>query len=301
MKIGVVGGGALGLLFAARCCEVANVSLITRRREQAEEVLSQGLVYHWQGNKSLHFPHAASISEAAEYDWEWLLIMVKQHQIDESFLQQLKPLVNAGTKLLCFQNGIGHMERLQSIVEINSLFAAVTTEAAHKQNARTVYHTGRGLTRMESDTAASDLIKILNGAGFNTEMSKNMDSIIWSKLLINAVINPLTAILKVRNGQLLSSQQWLQLMEQLLHEGCEVADKSGIANVPEIWQQLLEVCHQTAQNESSMLQDIKNGRKTEIDAINGIIIQRAKQLQISVPAHETIYRLIKGIEAGGIV
>lgn len=328
MKIGFIGGGALGLLFAALCSEHLTVTLMTRRQEQADIIQQQGILYQCGSEERVFFPDTISmdtaIAEAALENpiekWDCLFLMVKQFHVDDRLLQQLGQLVTSQTKLICFQNGIGHREKLSSLLDLQHLQLAVTTEAAKKQGERIVLHTGRGITRWGSaqgdtinvsviEKVGPEWINILNNAGFKTKMSKNLNSVIWNKLLINSVINPLTAILRVKNGQLLQSQAIIHLMKSLLEEGIRVAERQGIPTDPKLWEQLLEVCKQTAENESSMLQDIKHGngnksesgsgRRTEIDSINGSLIKLSKQLDVKIPVHEAVYQLIKGIEAGG--
>lgn len=127
-------------------------------------------------------------------------------------------------------------------------------------------------------------------------MSKNMEIRIWSKLVINAVINPLTAILRVKNGELLESAWTRELMLDLYREACLVAEAKDIQLPDDLWQTILTVCEATSRNHSSMLQDIEQSRTTEIDRINGSLLQMAEELNLDLPAHRTVYRLVKALE-----
>lgn len=242
-------------------------------------------------------------AEADAVEADWLFLMVKQKDISVSLMEGMKRITGTKTKLLCFQNGIGHAERLAEYFEPDQIYVSVTTEAARKTSPRIVEHTGKGITWIGKDRipineteSAETLINLLNNAGFKAALSNNTNSIVWNKLLVNAVINPLTAILRVKNGELLSSPHYLSIMKQLLDEGRSVAETQGIELDGQLWERLLEVCLLTAENSSSMLQDLVNGRETEVDWINGSIIRLAHDNGINVPTHETVYHLVKGQE-----
>ncbi|NDI33680.1 2-dehydropantoate 2-reductase [Chengkuizengella sediminis] len=308
MKFCIVGGGSLGLLLTAKYT-LANIPvvLITRTKEQAKIIRRYGL--QLTEEKREHAANFAcySMVEIKENDvdlnLDWIFLMVKQHHINLSLGQDISTLMKAHTKLLCFQNGIGHEEKLSSWIPSNKIYLAITTEAAKKNSAHKVEHTGKGniwigqeSQKSESfDKSEKKLIKSLSDAGFKAQMTNNMSSIIWNKLLINSVINPLTAILKVSNGKLLTSENWMQLMKNLLEEGKLVAKAAGIETEVHLWDQLIEVCQKTSNNTSSMLQDILEGRETEIDRINGGLIRLASDYKIDVPNHQVVFNMVKGL------
>lgn len=193
---------------------------------------------------------------------------------------------------------------------LRTVFAAVTTEGALKPAGNEVVHTGVGATwigavhsegegGMAQDEAQKKLAELLNLAGFDTFLSKDITSRVWQKLIMNSAINPLTAILQVHNGELLKRREALQLMRALYDEAAATAAKLGLAVDPDLWEQLLDVCRKTAGNRSSMLQDVLAGRTTEIDYITGGIIREAERAGLAVPSHHTVYLLVKAMEAGG--
>ncbi|MFS1513484.1 2-dehydropantoate 2-reductase [Chengkuizengella sp. SCS-71B] len=308
MKFCIVGGGSLGLLLTAKYT-LANIPvvLITRTKDQAEIIRAHGL--QLAEGKREHAANFAcySIVEVKEndleFDLDWIFLMVKQHHINLSLGQDISTLMKEQTKLLCFQNGIGHEEKLSSWIPRDKIYLAITTEAAKKNAAHSVVHTGKGIIWIGQESQKSEffdksekkLMKSLSDAGFKPQMTNNMSSIIWNKLLINSVINPLTAILKVSNGELLSSENWVQLMKNLLEEGKLVARAAGIKTDEQLWDQLIEVCQKTSNNSSSMLQDILEGRETEIDRINGSLIRLASEYKIEIPTHQVVYNMVKGV------
>jgi 2-dehydropantoate 2-reductase len=314
LRIKIVGAGALGLLFANQLSSTeAQIELITHTEYQSDALKRNGL-HFMDTNKESTVPievysifsdrWIADLSEPVD----WLLLMVKQKDINEPLLERLLQLATHETRLLCFQNGIGHKELLEQRFPSNQLYAAITTEAALKLSNHSVRHTGRGITwlgRMEESNADSDefdekeimLHSLLIKAGFEVFLSKKMISYIWNKLLINAVINPITAIMQINNGGLLQSSYLLELMRSLLEEGRSVAQKKGIETEANIWEQLLLVCERTSENQSSMMKDIAQGRTTEIEWINGALLRQANKFKLEIPAHETVYRMVKHLES----
>jgi 2-dehydropantoate 2-reductase len=314
MRIKMVGAGALGLLFASRLSSTkAHIELITHTERQSAALKSNGLLF-MDTNKDSTVPIDAYSIVSDKSDTkhsdpaDWIFLMVKQKDIREPLLEQLSLMAGAKTRLLCFQNGIGHMELLAQRFPSSRLYAAITTEAALKLSDHSVRHTGSGATwfgRMEESDVDSDefdemeimLQTLLIKAGFEVFLSKKIISYIWNKLLINSVINPITAIMQINNGGLLQSEYLMQLMRSLFEEGRAVAHIRGIETEANLWEQLLLVCRRTSENHSSMMKDLVQGRTTEIEWINGALIRHADQFKLSIPAHETVYRMVKHLES----
>ncbi|PYI54598.1 ketopantoate reductase family protein [Paenibacillus flagellatus] len=317
MNIVCVGAGSIGMLAAAKLAAAgADVALVARTERQAALLNGEGLALRQGDTETVCRVPAYSFERLAEdrlperlEGADWIMLTVKQQHLSEPLLALLGAMAagNGGGRLLCFQNGIGHAERLSRFVHPSRLFLAVTTEGAKKLSGREVAHTGAGSTWIgpafgndepgtaspEIDNAQKKAVKTLNEAGFRTFPSNQMMEIVWNKLLINAVVNPLTALLRVRNGELLATERRIGLMRRLLDEGTAVAKACGIPVRDDVWEQIVDVCAKTADNASSMLQDVSSGRPTEIDWINGAIVERARRFGIPVPVHETVCDLVK--------
>jgi 2-dehydropantoate 2-reductase len=314
VQIRIIGAGALGMLFASQLSSTnVQLKLITHTNIQRDILKRNGLKSIENVQEKIHIIETCCM-DSVEFNTsssetvDWIFLMVKQKDITESLLKRLSALSLQETRIVCFQNGIGHMELLKTVFPVNRLYAAVTTEAALKLSDQTVRHTGKGKTwigRIEEtynnanifDEQEIMLQNLLAEAGFEVFLSKKMISLIWNKLLINAIINPITAIMQINNGALLHSIHLMDLMKALFDEGCLVARKMGIKTADDLWKQLLQVCEKTADNQSSMMKDIIEGRSTEIDWINGALLGYAEKLGMALPAHQTIYRMIKHLES----
>ncbi|MDR9853017.1 2-dehydropantoate 2-reductase [Paenibacillus sp. VCA1] len=320
MTIDLIGGGSLGLLYGGKLAAAGVEARIwCRTAEQAKELNSKGiLIRNAAGDcciRAVPGTFAAGTLEEFAPAWSqkpgrWMMLMTKQKDTEEACLMSAAKLLGdkqaAGNPpgVVCFQNGFGHMERLQKILPGWPLYAAVTTEGAKRTASHEVVHAGAGTTwigaggeRLDgrNEKRLEDLAEMLQNAGFSAVLANDMDSRIYRKLLINAVINPLTALWNIRNGELLVSDVRLQAMRQLLDEALAVYDAYGIPWEEDIWDQILDVCRATADNTSSMLKDVQDGAETEVDWINGAIIALAQKAGMRAPAHELIAALVKGL------
>jgi 2-dehydropantoate 2-reductase len=159
---------------------------------------------------------------------------------------------------------------------------------------------GEGLISISADSRLLPLIRRFEQAGFEIHTSENTDALVWAKLVINAAINPLTAILGITNGELLQRPSARALMGACAQEVVRVAHALHI-RLPyqDAVGQVEKVSKETAQNHSSMLQDIGRGAPTEIEAINGEIVRRAERLGVDTPVNYTLWQLVKAL-AGGL-
>jgi 2-dehydropantoate 2-reductase len=129
---------------------------------------------------------------------------------------------------------------------------------------------------------------------------ENVESQVWGKLVISSAINPLTALLRVKNGELLERPSARALMGELAHETASVAKTLGVAlPFPDSERAVEEVVQRTAENQSSMLQDVLRGAETEIDAINGAVLRLAEKGNLQVPVNRTVWSLVKAIPVRG--
>ncbi|MFC4808273.1 ketopantoate reductase family protein [Paenibacillus sp. GCM10023250] len=311
MNIIIVGAGALGLLYGARLARAGHgVALLTRSDGQAAILNAQGLLYkEATGAETRIGVPAASVSRFADsgargaFGADWAVLAVKQPQIDAALLADLERLLQGGVPLLALQNGVGHMERLAEALPGSPVYAAVTTEGALKTDTRTVRHTGAGRLvfgpwdgrRAAGAEAQKMLLDALADAGIEANLSNEIKDQVFLKLLLNAVINPLTAIYQVKNGELPRDPYRLRLMRALHDESEAILRAAGLRSGEAHWERLLSVCAATSDNESSMLRDVRAGRMTEIDWINGGISGYAKRLGLSSRMNDAVLALVKAL------
>lgn len=306
LRIMIVGAGSIGLMYASRLARSGiPVSLMTRSDSQASALNKYGITLEEQGSVSQIPVQAFSIDGnywiPNEQDWIWLT--VKQPHLNDNFLHKLSSLGAQGASLLGLQNGIGHMEKLSAALPGTPLYAAVSTEGALRINETTVHHTGQGILTFGGWPSPANvanetqkmLVEALDLAGIEAELSNEMFNRLYNKLLINAVINPLTAIFGVKNGDLPQDSTRKKLMAALHAESAAILTAAGWQGSEDSWERLLTICKQTARNESSMFRDVKAGRMTEVDWINGGITELAKRLNMQSPLNDAMTVLIKSL------
>ncbi|WP_340398925.1 2-dehydropantoate 2-reductase [Paenibacillus sp. FSL H8-0079] len=318
MIIDIVGAGSLGLLYGGKLLAAGNeVRFWTRTSAQADLLSRDGVTIVEQDGKIHIQPdqiQAKPINELSD-TWErtpgeWLLLMVKQTSIDE-FIHEVGPLKDHVINIACFQNGMGHLEKLQAALPHSLICSAITTEGAKRAQYQ-VTRAGAGETRLgrrnipiEAPTSIEEertftLSRLLQQAGFDCTVSNEIDKLIYRKLLINAVINPLTALWRISNGELIIKEDRKKLMRQLYDETLVIYSASGIRLDQDMWEQLIGVCHSTATNTSSMLADVLQGRGTEVGSINGHIVRMAQKSGLAAPTHEILLHLIEGMQPEGV-
>jgi len=200
--------------------------------------------------------------------------------------------------VLTLQNGLGNVETLCSMVGSARVLVGVTSEGATALGEGHVRHAGTGATCLGAWTSSSpeEAVNALRNAGFDVEATEAPGQLVWEKVAVNAAINPLTAILNVPNGMLLELKDVRQLMRDLVVEAAKVASTEGYRFAQSLVETTEEVCRNTASNISSMLQDIRAGKPTEIDAISGEILRRAQLASLPAPRTRVVYQLVRGLE-----
>jgi 2-dehydropantoate 2-reductase len=292
MKIGIIGAGSIGLLLASYLSKAFSITLYTRTTEQAKEINDHGL-YLLKGAEKFK----SDIFALPIINWtgteDLTIVAVKQYQLD-SLLRKLNE-ANSHQALLFLQNGMRHLELLAKLQSEN-IFVGSIEHGAQKLNANTVRHNGEGkinvaVFRGES-TKLVDFAKKVPET-FPINIKDDYYKILVNKLIINAVINPLTALLRVKNGELIDNPFYYTALSNLFSEIAYILEIDQPENLQK---QLINICEKTADNYSSMLKDVEAKRKTEVDAILGYLLAEAKRQEKKAPLVESYYSLIKGKE-----
>lgn len=318
MEFHVIGAGALGLLYGAKLSLAGHhVTFHTRTNEQATRLNVEGIILS-ENNQHIHIKSndikAYSIEnplQQLEKSPDWIIIAVKQWQVDDDLIIKIKNLALQDVAIVCLQNGIGLADSLIHSGIQNSVYSIVTTEGAKRTQNNEVLHTGKGNTIVgvagigikpdknsnEVDEKGEFLAKIFHGAGFTALLSNKIDREIYKKLLINAIINPLTALWRISNGELLATPERQQFVKLLCQETKQICTAHLISIDFDLYGQVQDVCKATFGNTSSMLYDVLQGNETEVEYINGYLVKLALAANIKAPMHDTITQLIKGMKS----
>lgn len=302
MRVDVVGSGAMGSLFGGLLAEAGNdVCLIDVWQEHVEAINSRGLwIEGLSGDRCIKVKATIEPDELAGTS-DLLIFFVKSYHT-ESAARNVSLLVGENTTVLTLQNGLGNVEILSNILGEEKIVAGTTSYGANILGPGRVCHAGIGPTIIgelngKITKRIDELARVLTEAGVKTDTSANVMGLIWSKLMINVGINALGTLLNVRNGELLKGEHSLALQRKLVAEATEVAAKKGIELMYEdMSHEVAAICEKTSGNINSMLQDVRNKRKTEIDFINGAIVREGERLNVPTPVNRVVSSLIKAIE-----
>jgi 2-dehydropantoate 2-reductase len=303
MKIAVVGPGALGTLFAASLASTGTneVCLLDHNPERAARI-DGNIILDIEGKKiALNIPVFADANKIGKPDL--VLLCVKSMNVEQA-LNHAAPLFDTNTLLIPFQNGIGHIDIIaNSPISFDFAFG-VTSQGATLIAPGHVRHGGAGVTKIGFPDKKDRLLQqkldktasILTACGFQTSVESNILDHIWGKLLVNVGINALTVIYDCPNGELLNIREARDTLIAAVEEGKKVASALGISFDHDPVELTLGVCQTTATNISSMLQDARNHKRTEIDAINGALVQKAEIFSIDTPVNQNLVDQVKQCE-----
>lgn len=303
MKIAIVGPGALGCLVAgllkARAKE--DVWLLDNCAERAKRIGDDCIkIEGLSGAFHIQVKTSADPKEIGPCDL--VIICVKSYSTDDA-CKNIKDLVSKETYVLTLQNGIGNIQVLNDHFGAERVIAGVTNHGATLLGDGHVRHAGKGDTTIGSASGKilrpiKEIADLLSKAGLETKVSKDINSVVWSKLVINVGINALTGITRLRNGMLIEYDGTREILRSAVQESVKIIKRKRIKlSYDDPIQKVESVCKATSANVSSMLQDIMNNKRTEIDFINGAITRQGKALGIPTPVNEVLTSLIKTIEA----
>lgn len=296
-KVVIVGTGAMACLFAARLAPHAQVTLLGTWPEGLAALRSGGVRLQ-EADGSEH-QIAVTISDDPKdcAGSKLALVLVKSWQTERA-ATKLSQCLDAEGIALTLQNGLGNLEVLQKLLGTERSALGVTTTGATMIGPGHVRAGGTGPTHLGHHPRIEPLATLLRQAGFTIEVTDDLQALIWTKLAINAGINPLTAILRVPNGMLNEIPHARSLMVAAAVEASKVAASLGIRLPGEnIETTIADVAIRTATNHSSMLQDIMRGAPTEIDAICGAVVRQAEAQGIATPVNWTLWNLVRAIVA----
>jgi 2-dehydropantoate 2-reductase len=306
MKIVIVGGGAIGRLFGSFLGKGGNeVNLIDIDQEVIGAIQGEGIGLMAQDEEDrdiiVSIPVTALNNGSKVENCDLVLLLVKS-QATQAAARSIAHLVSDSCPVISIQTGLGNLEAIKEVIPEKNILLGITFMSGTALGGARVRQGGIGTTyigELNGDFThrLEKISKVFTDCGIVTQMAHRILGRLWCKVIVYSAINPLSAILKVPNVCLTSREESISLMKTLLNEGKQVADACSIDLVcPNLYQLLYDTCQQSANNLSSMLQDILNERGTEIDAQNGAICRYAEMHGIHVPTHQTIVQLIKLLE-----
>jgi 2-dehydropantoate 2-reductase len=305
MKTAILGAGAMGSVFASYLAQSKDeVILIDVAKPVVDSISSRGLIIRDKAGNEKTFRIAATAEPGKVGGVDLLIVFVKCYHT-EAAVRSALPLLGDNSIVLSLQNGWGNAARIGNLVGPEKVLVGVSYHSATALGPGHVLHGGQGPTYLgELDGSVSEraekVASFLASGGIEVQTSTEVVKDIWSKLALNVATLPSSVLARLTADRLLSSPDMQELMQNLLQEVIAVANAQDIhLNFDERWSAIVRLLKQLAPNtKGSMFQDIEQRRPTEIDVINGAIVEAGRSLKISTPYNRAVVSLIKALESG---
>ncbi|CAB1065117.1 2-dehydropantoate 2-reductase (EC [Olavius sp. associated proteobacterium Delta 1] len=302
MVIAIIGSGAMGSLFGGRLKSAGNnVTLVDVWEDHIQTINNNGLIIENPTKRDVIYISACLPGDLQKPP-DLMIIFTKTIHT-ESALKDVQSLISDQTTILTVQNGVGHDRIIARYFDRSKIIHGVTTYPCHILGPGHVRTEEEGTIKIMTldgrhRQMLSDVDRLFNSAGLNCEITPDVTVAIWEKLAFNAALNGMTTVLRLPVGEIDRVDDGRDLVKKIVDEAVEVANRMDIAiSKSRILSTVSMAFRAHKDHKPSMLQDVLSKRKTEVDFINGAIVREAKALGFSVPANETLYRLIKVLEA----
>lgn len=309
MKFVIVGAGAIGRIFGTLLSrgrhEVVfvetNPEIVATINEHGIGIMEIGM----EDTDEVQLVPAKAVTDAKAIDSCDFLIMAVKSYNTLTAIKNVAHLVAANAPVLTIQTGLGNLEVMEKVVSRQDILGGLTFRAGTALGPGIVRSGGMGKTYLgELDGEITPRLEKL-GAAFNecgivTDLVRRIIGRIWCKAIVYAALNTVSAILRIKNGMLLDKMESVTLLKRLIDEGKMVAEANAIDLVyHDLYELLFDACKNTSDNLSPMLQDILNGKRTEIDNLNGALCRYGEEKGIKLPTHHTIIQIVKLVEKWG--
>ncbi len=302
MKIAIVGAGAMGCLYAAAFHRAGcAVTLVDVNREHIDAINARGLELETRAGLEV-LPLPARLPADAEGIMDLVLVFTKVFHTD-SAMEGARHLIGPETHVLTLQNGLGNAERIAAHVPKERVLVGIASLPADLEGPGRVRSKGEGGSRLypafgSDESFAVQVAEKLTQGGMTALLEPKIHEAIWEKAIFNAAMNPLCALTRRTPGFFLEKPEARGMIHAVVEEGAAAANANGYAISSKPIHDLTVVSMTDhADHEASMLQDVKAGRRTEVDSINGAIVEAAKKAGAEAPVTETLWRLVKLEEA----
>lgn len=299
MKIAIIGAGAMGCLYGAYLFKNNEVVLIDSLNPQVEAINANGLIMLENGIEQT-YPIKAFLSGTNIGSVDLVIVFVKSIYTYEA-VEANQNLIDKHTIVMTLQNGAGNDRDIMHFVEKNRIIIGTSKHNSVSVGFGKIHHTGSGITTlgaMEQNTNIDKLIiDTLKKAGLEVEVSDDIQRIIWSKLFVNISVNTLTALTGTKNGYMIQNKDAWNFAKRIIYEAINVAEEDGTYfDRREVLEMVRHVCETVGEGYSSMYQDRKRKVRTEIDKLNGAVIEQAKLYGVATPCNSLVVDLIHAIE-----
>ncbi len=297
LRIAVMGAGAVGCYFGALLARACHAVTLIGRQAHVEAIHAHGLRLQTAALDE-YVPMAADTAPAAVRGADVVLFCVKSTDTEDA-ARQIRPHLAPGALVLTLQNGVDNDERVRAVLgDVHPVAAAVVYVATEMAGPGHVRHHGRGELVIAPSPASATVVQQFSAAGIATEASDNVRGALWAKLVINCAYNALSALSQQPYGRLVQTPGVADVIEDVVAECLAVAEADGIRLPGDVRAAVRGIVATMPGQLSSTAQDLARGRPSEIDHLNGYVVQRGKVLGVATPVNQALRVLVKMVEAG---
>jgi 2-dehydropantoate 2-reductase len=289
----IVGSGAMACMYAARLTAAGQkVCMVDDWLDGIRTICRQGITLY-SVRQNIHANIQTVLPGETAPACQLAIVLVKSWQTGYAAGILHQCLLPDGIALT-LQNGLGNDDILKNTLGDGRVLTGVTTHGAFLESPAVVHGFEKGKISVQETPGSELAISVFKKAGYEVGQEKDLSGLVWGKLILNAAVNPLTALLNIQNGALLGNPQAMEVLQMLLQEAVEVSRRLEI-RLPytDPLQQVVEVLKATSANYSSMAQDLRRGAPTEIEQINGAIVHYGKLHGVSTPYHHCVTNLVR--------
>lgn len=301
MNIIVIGAGAMGCLYGSYLSRENHVIMLDVYEPQVENINKNGITVLEEDGSQQHFTNIRAMKSGTCKEVADLVIVFVKSTHTESSLEENKELFGENTLVMTLQNGAGNDRKIAKYVKKENIIIGTSKHNSVNMGNGTIRHSGTGVTTIGSNLKENSnlekICRLLTEAGFSAAISDDIQRIIWSKLFVNLSINTFTAITQSPICSMIENHYAWDFAEKMICEAVDVAEADGTHfSYMEVLNMVHHVCEDAGKGYSSMYQDVKRCVPTEIDAINGAIVEQARRYNVPVPYNTLIVDLIHAIE-----
>ena len=301
MKIAIIGAGAMGCLYGGYLSKNNEVVMIDSNNNVVDSINANGIIIRESDGKEVIYDSVKAYrSGECPSQVDLIILFVKSNYL-ELALEQNKDLFTNDVIVMTLQNGAGNDRKIENYVNKENIIIGTSKHNGINEGYGISRHLGTGVTTIGSNHEAMGILekvgKELGDSGFKVAISDDIQRVIWSKLFVNLSINVFTAITQTPIGYMLKNEYAWRFAKRLIYEAVDVAEEDGTYfDRREVLESVKKICEDVEFGYSSMYQDRVHKVKTEIDAINGAIVNQAKLYGVPVPYNSLIVDLVHAIE-----
>ncbi|MBN3853574.1 2-dehydropantoate 2-reductase [Paraburkholderia sp. Ac-20340] len=296
MKVAIMGAGAVGCYYGGMLARAGHDVVLIGRPQHVEAIERDGLRLEAQTfDERIGAPHLHASTEASAVAGAQLVLFCVKSTDTESAGASIAAHLPADALVLTLQNGVDNADRLRKTIS-QDVAAAVVYVASGMAGPGHVRHNGRGELVIEPSRSSEAVAQTLIAAGVPTEISANVRGALWSKLILNCAYNALSALSQLPYGRLVQGVGVRDAMRDVVAECKAVAQADGVTLPADVDAAVSRIAETMQEQYSSTAQDLARGKRSEIDHLNGFVVQRGEALGVATPANRMLHTLVKLVE-----